>query len=74
MTDDDGDVNDHDQKEAQFYQDEADRAIRHLSDGRRICNECSTVYAPALSNRTPGECPECGSDDTISEADLLAEP
>ena len=52
---------------------------------RRICNECSHTWTqqPIGSTNDPDwladaieeqeRCPECGSQDSISEADLLAD-
>jgi hypothetical protein len=53
---------------------------------RRICNECSHVWTPdrvtsnsadpdwqALATALTNKCPECGSEDTISTDDVLAD-
>lgn len=61
------------------YEDERREAAADIQaqNRRRICNECSHVWA----STDPGDditlplqpCPECGSTDSIRESDLLAD-
>lgn len=73
--------------EQAHYEQEAAEAAKEIKaqDKRRICNECSHVWTAqpigstndpdwlALALAKQATCPECGSEDSISEADILAD-